>query len=302
MAWLNLVRWKNLLIIFLTQLLAWWCVILRTEPRVLNTFNFLLLALSTILIAAAGYIINDYFDIKIDLVNKPKKVVLDRIIPRKQAIVSHAALNFIALALAAYVAIRGHHYEWALLQAFCVLLLWFYSTHLKRRYISGNIAIALLSSLTVISLIIYEPALRPAGARYIFSLPGWVLVVYACFAFMLTWMREIVKDMEDCIGDETGGCVTMPVKKGISFSARVVMLLSVFVFLPLLSSAFILYNYGYTLLSAYVTLIILSLAAWCVYLFKNSTPQHYHNSSQGLKIIMLLGVCSLVIYYFQSTE
>src|ERR1035437_8023658 len=109
MPWLRLIRWKNLLIIFLAQLLAWWCVILPESPKILNPINFLCLSLSTILIAAAGHIINDYFDIKIDSINKPDKVVLETVIPRKQAIISHTALNIIALILAGYVAAQAHH-------------------------------------------------------------------------------------------------------------------------------------------------------------------------------------------------
>src|ERR1017187_3266318 len=97
MPWLRLIRWKNLLIIFLTQFLAWWCVVLPATPRVLNLVNFFCLSLSTMLIAAAGYIINDYFDVKIDSINKPAKMVLETAIPRKQAIISHTALNIIAL-------------------------------------------------------------------------------------------------------------------------------------------------------------------------------------------------------------
>jgi len=122
MPWLQLIRWKNLLIVFLTQFLAWWCVILPGMPVVLTPLHFLLLSLSTVLIAAAGYIINDYFDIKIDTINKPEKVVLEKIIPRKQAIIAHSLLNVVALILAGYVAAQAHHYEWLLLHAAALVL------------------------------------------------------------------------------------------------------------------------------------------------------------------------------------
>src|ERR1041384_459546 len=105
-AWLRLIRWPNLLIIALTQLVAWWCVVLPLQgPHVLTLRNFSLLCISTVLLAAAGYIINDYFDISIDIINKPDKVVLERHIPRKLAVIVHPVLNIIALVLAGVVAL-----------------------------------------------------------------------------------------------------------------------------------------------------------------------------------------------------
>src|SRR6478736_1134037 len=93
MPWLRLIRWKNLLIIFLTQFLAWWFVIMPESPEILDPFNFFCIALSTVLIAAAGYIINDYFDIKIDLINRPEKVVIGKSVTRRFAILFHTILS-----------------------------------------------------------------------------------------------------------------------------------------------------------------------------------------------------------------
>ena len=305
MPWLRLIRWKNLLIIFLTQLLAWWLVIVPESPEILNTINFLCLSFSTVLIAAAGYIINDYFDIKIDLINRSEKVVLEKVIPRKQAIISHTVLNVIALLLAGYVAAQAHHYEWLLLQVACTLLLWFYSTDLKRQYVTGNIAIAMLTAFTILVLVLYEPRIYlnsggklPSKAA-ILSAPEWVLSIYAYFAFMLTWMREIVKDMEDFIGDEAEGCITMPIKKGLKYSATFTIMLAALVVIPLVIAAFILYQNQLPALSLYVALLIILLMIWCVFLSRGATMQHYHKASRGLKIIMLLGIFSLIIYHFQ---
>ncbi len=292
MPWLQLIRWKNLLIIFLTQFLAWWCVILPGAPQVLTCTNFLCLALSTMLIAAAGYIINDYFDIKIDSINKPQKMVLEVSIPRKQAIIAHTILNVIAILLAAYVAAQAHHFEWLLLQGCCSLLLWFYSTHFKRQYVTGNVVVAILTALTIVSLVIYEPSMH--------YFPKMVLLVYAYFAFMLTWIREIVKDMEDHIGDQTEGCVTMPIKKGLDYSTRFCIVLSVLVMLPLGYASITLFQRNYTLLSLYITaVLIIPIITWCLFLPWKTTTQHYHKASSGVKAIMLLGICSLLIYHFQ---
>ncbi len=308
MPWLRLIRWNNLLIIFLTQLLVWWCVLLPESPVVLTPLNFLLLSFSTVLIAAAGYIINDYFDIKIDAINKPDKVVLEKSIPRKQAIIAHAVLNIIAFLLAGRVALAAHHPQWLLVQIGSTVMLWFYSTDFKRQYATGNIVISLLTALTVLTLLIYEPVIRgrnEAQQLYtgtILSKPGWVLLIYAYFAFMLTWMREIVKDMEDIRGDEEEGCKTMPVIKGLKYSSHFTAVLGFLVILPLAAAAFLLFLHHETWLPSYIiALLILPITAWSIFLFSNITALHYHKASNWLKVIMLLGIFSLFIYHLQLT-
>jgi 4-hydroxybenzoate polyprenyltransferase len=302
---LQLIRWQNLLIIFLTQLLVWACVVLPVGPQVLTFLNFADLTLSTILIAAAGYIINDYFDNKIDAINKPERVVLGKNIPRKKAILYHSVLNAVALFLAAYVAIRAHHYEWLLLQAGCTLLLWFYSTRFKRQLIIGNIVVALLTSLTIITLVVYEPRLDGFMSDPVFtkssSAPdqlnlSWLLVFYSAFAFLLTWMREVVKDMEDIKGDADQDCVTMPIKWGLSTAAHFVQALGVITTLFLIGSGIRLLYSDCALMGYYILLVLTPfLIIWLTRLNKKYTTEHYHKASQQLKIIMILGILSLVV-------
>jgi 4-hydroxybenzoate polyprenyltransferase len=307
MAWLQLIRWKNLVIIFFTQLMAWLCVILPASPQTLSFPNFCLLSISTMLIAAAGYIINDYFDIRIDLVNRPDKVVLGKAIARKTAILPHAALNIIALGMAGYVAAQAHHYEWVALQAGCILLLWFYSTHFKRQLITGNMVVAMLAALTILVMIIYEPALRDVRVNALLrdkstasSFPFYTLMGYAYFAFMLTWMREIVKDMEDLKGDALDGCTTMPVKFGLRHSSWFVKALAFLVIAPLSVACLFLYQSNNMLLAGYITIVVIApLVVWILFLNKRADPEHYHNASRWLKIIMLPGIFALFIYHLQ---
>lgn len=309
MAWLQLMRWQNLLIIFLTQSVVWACLVLPVEPSVLTPFHFLLLTTSTVLIAAAGYIINDYFDVRIDSINQPEKVVLGKVIQRKYAIIAHSAINVVAIVMAGYVAVRAQHYHWLLLQLGCTALLWFYSTTYKRQYVTGNLAVALLTALTIIALYIYEPsmrlsALRPLianGKPSVSSLPVWILVIYAYFAFMLTWIREIIKDMEDLQGDEAEGCVTMPIRRGLGYAARFATTLAILALLPLIVGGVLLIGYGYYLLAFYVLLLLAApLVGWVIFLWRGiATPAHYHQCSRILKIIMVLGICSVLIYKIQ---
>ena len=297
MPWLQLIRWKNLAIIFLTQFLAWACVLLPQHSRapfVLNLTNFLCLAVSTVLIAAAGYIINDYFDVRIDLINKPHEVILGKVIPRKAAIYTHAILNIVAILLAGHVALQAHHPEWLLLQLTCIALLWLYSTRFKRQYIIGNVVVALLTALTIFTLIVYEPAMHTL------SLSFFALSVYAWFAFILTWMREIVKDMEDYLGDSAEGCVTMPIRKGLRYAARFTLALSALSLSVLSFSALSLFRAHYYLLGSYIALmLVVPLISWMVAFPRRHDTGHYHVASRWLKLIMVAGICSLLIYYFQ---
>lgn len=310
MVWLRLVRWNNLFIVLLTQLLIWGCVLLplrewTNEAFLLNGLNFLLVCTSTVLIAAAGYIINDYFDIKIDAINRPEKAILDREINRRQALIVHSTLNVIALLLAGFVAAQRGKWHWLWIQLFSTVLLFFYSSHFKRRYVIGNVVVALLTALTVFTLFVYEPALRSFLNRApmlkkgdaVLPNPVWVLGIYTGFAFILTWMREVVKDMEDHIGDAAEGCVTMPIRIGLKRSGRFTQLLSLTAIIPLLIASVKVQG----LLGMYTFFALsLPLTIWVLMLNRNASTQHYHSMSRYLKVIMVLGIGSLVVYYFQA--
>ena len=311
MAWLRLIRWPNLLIIALTQFAAWWCVIWPFQkPEVLTPLNFLLLCLSTVLIAAGGYIINDYFDIRIDVINKPDKVILERDIPRRLAIIVHSVLNVLAIAIASMVAIPAGHPEWLLLQMLCSFMLWRYSTSWKRQFVTGNLIVALMTALTVLALIVYEPALcRLLSAPAIMYRskvfwiinPVYLLFGFAFFAFTLTWMREIVKDMEDFKGDEAEGCVTMPIKWGLLRSSRFVQMLAIVTLIVLAYSSYRIWSLDFHDLDLvlYIDIVMIpALAVWTFRLPQKATMQHYHQSSRQLKLIMVLGVIALLVYHY----
>lgn len=276
-------------------------------PVFLTPVNFLLLSLSTILIAAAGYIINDYFDVKIDVINRPQKVIVDKIITRRAAILWHSFFNITGFLLAFYLARKLGNYYVVLIQLTCTLLLWFYSTHFKRQFVIGNVVVALLTALTVMIIAVFEPALYPfINFELFYAIHGKIIVnpfgviaVYTYFAFMLTWMREIVKDMEDFKGDAEDGCVTMPIRIGLQRSARLVVLFGIITILPLLVAAIKLCSGSWSVLGIYIIImLLLPLLMWLLYLPRKSTVLHYGKASKYLKFIMLSGIASLLLYYW----
>lgn len=207
---LKLIRWRNLLIIILTQYAAAYFLISSAElAEVLLDLNLLILVLCTTFIAAAGYVINDYYDIKIDYVNKPDRVVVGRFFKRRAIIILHATFNFIGI-------LGGFWLSWeiGLVNSLAAGLLWLYSNLLKRLPLFGNISVALLTGMSVfIVYIFYRESL-------------FLFAAYASFAFFISLIREIIKDMEDIEGDRKFDCKTLPLVLGIRKSKIVVYFIS----------------------------------------------------------------------------
>ncbi|HLF46343.1 MAG TPA: geranylgeranylglycerol-phosphate geranylgeranyltransferase, partial [Chitinophagaceae bacterium] len=225
LAFLKLIRVPNLFFIGLTQVLFHFCIILpifkkgAAEP-VFNNFYLLLLILSSILIAAAGYIINDYFDINIDQVNKPQKNVVDKIISRRWAMLWHSLFSFFAVATGFYIGWKLNVFWLGLLFFFCSVLLFFYSTTFKKKLLSGNLIISILTawSVSVLGLATFYIVLKNPDA-YTTMENSKILrftILYGAFAFIISLILEAIKDMEDLPGDAKYGCRTMPIVWGIN--------------------------------------------------------------------------------------
>lgn len=295
-------------------MLIWACVILPASksweglpPLLLTPFHFALIIFSTLLIAAAGYIINDYFDIRIDMINKPEKMILEKKIPRRMGIMMHTVFNVLGIVLAWYVAHQRTAYEWLTLQVAVTILLWLYSTRFKQRFMIGNVVVSLLTALTILTLVVYEPAMHVFLRKPVFEEevtgflhlnPLWLLGVYAYFAFVLTWVREIVKDMEDRKGDAQEGCETMPIRWGLKTTTHFTQLLSVLAILPLLFSSYCLIATHNYMLGIYTFIaLVLPLSVWTYRLGKGTTAAHYAKQSAGIKLIMIAGIGSLIINF-----
>lgn len=274
----KLTRVPNLLILALTQYLTAAFLIDAHSgwKAYLLDWRLFLLALSTTAIAAAGYIINDYYDIKIDFINKPERVVVGRVLKRRVVMAAHTLLNLIGIVI-------GLLLSWTigLIHFSSAFLLWFYSNQLKRLPLVGNTVVALLSgaSVWVVSVLYREYNL--------------IVFVYAIFAFAISLIREIIKDMEDVQGDEIFGCRTLPIIWGIRKTKNLLyILIGFFIFLLFFLSGMI----GNQTLTNYFIILILPFTFFIVRLVYADTKKDYAFLSDFCKILMLSGILSMVFF------
>ncbi len=275
---LILIRFPNLLIIMLSQ---YFTVIFLIAPEV-NYERFLydprlfVLSLSTLLLAAAGYIINDYYDIKIDYFNKPGRVIVGNFLKRREALLLHWALNIAGVLLGMLVDIYL-----GVINVFVAFLLWFYSNQLKRMPFLGNITVAFLSGLSLLIVLILFPSNH------------MLVVIYAVFAFFINLIREIIKDLEDWKGDKAFGCRTLPIVWGMRKTKRLVYLLMIIFVILLGWMSIKLDNY---FLKGYFALLAIPAAIFVRKFFKSDTRRDFYYLSIFSKLIMLSGILSMVFF------
>ena len=264
----------------------------------LNPLHFFLLMFSSVLIAAAGYIINDYFDLNIDLINKPDKLVVQKIIKRRSAIVWHLVLSILGIAIGFYLDISTHVTLLGFSNLICVLLLFIYSISLKKKLLSGNIIISLLTAWTVLVVTWCE-------ARFFFFNPAEpnihkiirVTFLYTGFAFIISLIREAVKDMEDVEGDRRYGCKTMPIVWGVNASKVYVAVWFAILILTLIVVMIYMLQLHWWFAITYCTvLIILPLIRIFQKLFVAKTPEDFHKLSTMVKLVMFTGILSMIFF------
>jgi 4-hydroxybenzoate polyprenyltransferase len=305
-AFFRLVRWPNLVFIALTQVLFEYCIFERVygddvmyagEGR-----QFLCLCIASVLIAAAGYIINDYFDLNIDQVNKPDKVVVNVLINRRWVIFWHMFLSLLGLFFTVYALPVAQYWHLVLANLASIVLLWFYSTNLKKQLLIGNIIISLLTA-WVIGILFFS--------KYPFDVSGYLAAgqkevrffrltaVYVSFAFIISLIREVIKDMEDMEGDRKYGCRTMPIVWGLNAS-KVFVAVWIIVLVAALSilQVYVL-PFGWWMSALYCLLFIIAPLVWIqLKLFRASTPKDFHKLSTVVKLVMLTGILSMAFFRF----
>lgn len=306
-AFFKLIRVENLLIIAVTQICMKYLVFAPlNEYSKFTPTLFTISLLSTILIAAAGYIINDYFDVKTDKINRPETVVIDVTIKRRWAMILHIILNAIGLILGFYLALRCHNLKLVSFQIISILLLWFYSTHFKKQLLVGNIVVSLLTATIPLMPMVYDYYLmRPIDPIVSFLIGDFIqtLVIiilgYSAFAFLTSFAREVIKDMEDYKGDIQTGGKTMPIVWGI-ITSKVVTFFIIIITIGLLFLASYKFYKEQQFIGVYYILgvTVLPLILLMIQTIRAKTSKDFKVASLLLKFIMVVGIAfTFIIKY-----
>jgi 4-hydroxybenzoate polyprenyltransferase len=266
----RLTRVWNLFIIALAQYLT---AAFLIDFSTLLDHRLFILSVSTVMVAAGGYIINDYYDVKIDLINKPDRVVIGKSITRRYAILYHTLLSMGGVFLGLFLS-----WKIAAVNFACASLLWWYSANLKRRPFIGNLVVALLTGVAIWLV----DSLYKTGHM--------LIITYASFAFFITLIREIIKDMEDLKGDQTFGCQTLPIVWGMRKTKYLIYLI-VAVFLVTI----VLLNHYYNNLpiNYFVVFLFVPMFWFLIRLASADTRKDYTWLSGFCKIILVLGIFSM---------
>lgn len=303
-AFFRLIRLPNLFFIALTQALFQFCIyypLYRDNIPANDLLHFAFLVLASLFIASAGYIINDYFDINIDEVNKPQKMVVDRIIHRRWAIAWHLILSFSGVILTALALPFFEKWYLILANIACVVLLWFYSTNFKKSLLIGNIVISLLTSWTILIIFFSKVTAGNAFKPGTYTQPKFfrLAILYAGFAFISSLIREALKDIEDIKGDARYGSHTMPIAWGINATkVYIAVWMIVLIIMLLVIQVYVLQFRWWWLVVYAVITVILPLVVIFRRLFKASSTEQYHSLSSWIKFVMLTGTLSMIFFYF----
>lgn len=272
---------------------------------------FALLVFIVVLIAAGGYMINDYFDVKTDLINRPDKVVVDKHIKATSVYVAYFIVNAIALIASFYVSIRIGVISMTFLFPLAMGLLWFYSTTYKRQLLIGNILISVVVAGVPILVALYEMPLiharylqYPAAYKVLLRvIAGWC-GAYAFFAFIVNLLRELIKDIEDFEGDIAFGRTTLPIAFGLKTSKIVVAVLIGITIVLIESVSFYLMEpnkLDAITLGYFHLLLILPLIVSAIILFLANQKKHYKAISLIIKLVMVLGLLYAIVVRLKLT-
>ncbi|NVO03461.1 MAG: geranylgeranylglycerol-phosphate geranylgeranyltransferase [Bacteroidetes bacterium] len=302
-AFFRIIRYPNLLMIIFIQYIVRYCLVkpvlaIEGIPLQMSELNFALLVLSTVLITAAGYVINDYFDLRIDRINKPDKIILGKKISRRKAILIHTIFSLFGILLGFYVAFSVGAIKLGFINAVITVLLWFYSAKYKQKFLIGNVIVSILSAFVIIIVWLFEFfALIKSGTMFFTASKSIFIYImaYAAFAFLITLIREIIKDIEDIKGDSITGCRTVPIVLGvqrtklfINILAGVCVVFLVYILVDLYDLELFRYSL-FLLIGLYLYLIVKVQLA--------KEKDDFIFLSSFTKIIMIAGILTMQIIY-----
>ena len=302
----KLIRYQNLLMLAFMQLMFRYGFLkLQNAPLSLADWQYCLLVLSTFLIAAGGYVINNIFDQDTDNDNKPGNVIVGRHISEAAAYNIYAVLNIAGVGIGFYLSNVIQRPGFAAVFIVIAATLYLYATSLKQMLIVGNIIVALLLSFSVIIVGVFDllPATYDGNQKEMATLFS-ILTDYALFAFIINFIREIVKDLEDTNGDYNQGMTTLPIVLGVERTSKVVFFLSI---LPILILLYYINKYfigsDLLILAGYSLLFIVGpLLYFTIKIYSAKKPKEFRHLSLVLKFVILFGVISVAVLSYNLTH
>jgi 4-hydroxybenzoate polyprenyltransferase len=273
----SVVRGYNILVIIIAQYLTSVYILAHELPvkKVLFDLNLLMIVLASSVAIAAGYIINSFYDREKDLINRPHKSKLDRLVSQRTKLTAYFVLNFLSVVFASYVSFRA-----VLFFSLYIFGIWFYSHKLKKFPFVGNIVAAILAVIPFFAVFIYYRN---------FDL---VIFVHATFLFLLVSMRELVKDLENLKGDFVQNYRTIPVVYGERTSKRMLTLLAILTLVP---TYFLLTRFDIGYMYFYFYGSILALMVFLIFLWLSANKLHYIILHTILRLVIVIGVFSIVL-------
>jgi len=267
-------------------------------PLALSDWQYGLLVLSTVLLAAAGYVINNIYDVATDTINKPENVVIGKGISETAAYNIYIGLNITGVALGFVLSNIILRPSFASLFILIASLLYFYATTLKQIMILGNFIVALLLSVSVLIIGVFDlfPTTNPENQAQMASFFS-ILTDYALFAFMINFIREIVKDIEDVNGDYNQGMNTLPIAIGISRAAKIAVVFAVIAFLLCLlyTNTYFFQNNLFIATFYSFVFVLAPLLYFIVKIVSAKSKKDFHHLSTILKLILFFGILSILI-------
>jgi 4-hydroxybenzoate polyprenyltransferase len=265
----------NLVIVAFAQFMTAYFLVGTTRQGlpVYQDINLYLIVLSTVILAAAGYMINDYYDVKIDYINKPHEVIVGKSMRRRMVIFLHTLLNFSGIGIGLIVSPRI-----AIINFMAAFLLWIYSNYLKRLPFIGNFTVALLTGISLWMI------------GYYYQQSELLVLTYAIFAFFINLIREIIKDIEDRQGDRKHGCRTLPIVLGFRNTKKIIFVIAAIFVCAILVVTFKINN---LLLFYYFGGMSLLFFIFMYKIYMADRKSHFTELSILSKLLMLTGILSM---------
>lgn len=273
----SVIRGYNIPIVVIAQYLSA-IFILSPEKRALSIlldFQLFIIVLASALTIASGYIINNFYDSRKDLINRPNKSQLDRLVSQKTKLYTYFGINFLVFFIAFFVSLRA-----VLFFSVYIFLIWFYSHKLKKYPIIGNLTATLLAVLPFFAVLLYYKNFY------------YVIFFHAFFLYLLLLIKEMIKDLENIKGDMANNYVTIPVKFGENISKKVITILTISTIIPIYFLIEI-YDVGYMDIYFYLSMIVLLF--FLKLLWKSNSKPQYVKLHNSLKVLIVAGVFSIIL-------